>query len=81
MVELLTPKESPVPTEIDQTGLAQSGYMEREHLVNMGRQNYGLEPNVRFSPDGKLVIFSGNMYGPSFVYAVEVDTAQPAAAQ
>jgi oligogalacturonide lyase len=38
----------------------------------MAKQDYKLEPNVRFSPDHKLVIFSSNILGPSFVFAVEV---------
>jgi oligogalacturonide lyase len=38
----------------------------------MAHQDYTLEPNVRFSPDHKLVIFNSNMFGASHVYAVEV---------
>jgi oligogalacturonide lyase len=71
-IELFSPRESPVPTEIDQTGLTQSGFFVTQHLVNMAKQDYKLEPNVRFSPDHKLVIFSSNILGPSFVFAVEV---------
>jgi oligogalacturonide lyase len=80
-IELFTPNESPIPTEIDQTGLTQSGFLQSQHLVNMARQNYTLEPNVRFSPDGKLVIFTGNMADKSYVYAVEVAKAQPTTTQ
>jgi oligogalacturonide lyase len=50
----------------------QAGALHAEHLVNMTHHNYRLEPNVRFSPDMKLVIFTSNMFGPSFVFAVEV---------
>ena len=32
---------------------------------------YRLEPNVRFSPDKNLVIFTSNMFGPSYVFGVE----------
>jgi oligogalacturonide lyase len=77
-IELLSPRESPVPTEIDQTTLVQSGFMVSKHLVNMSRQDYSLEPNVRFSPDKKWVIFSSNMSGSSYVYAVEVAEAATA---
>ena len=55
----------------------QPGVFHAEHLVNMSKQNYKLEPNVRFSPDSKLVIFTGNMFGPSYVFGVEVDKATP----
>ncbi len=37
--------------------------------------NYHEEPNVRFTPDNKMVIFTGNMFGPSYVFGVEVDKA------
>jgi oligogalacturonide lyase len=37
-----------------------------------------MEPNVRFSPDDSLVIFSSNMFGPSYVFGVEVKKAQVA---
>jgi oligogalacturonide lyase len=35
--------------------------------------NYRLEPNVRFSPDKKLVVFTSNMFGPSYVFGVETE--------
>jgi oligogalacturonide lyase len=53
----------------------QPGIFESEHLVNMSKHNYKLEPNVRFSPDKKYVIFTSNMFGPSYVFAVEVAKA------
>jgi oligogalacturonide lyase len=43
-----------------------------EKLVNMKDQNYKLEPNVHFSPDGKWVIFRANFEGHEDVYAVEL---------
>ena len=43
-----------------------------ERLVNMKDQQYKLEPNVHFSPDGKWVIFRANFEGKEEVYAVEV---------
>jgi oligogalacturonide lyase len=33
------------------------------------------EPNVRFSPDKKLVIFTSNLFGPSYVFGAEVEKA------
>jgi len=53
----------------------QPGVFHSEHLVNMAHHNYRLEPNVRFSPDKKLVIFTSNMFGSSYVLGVEVDKA------
>jgi oligogalacturonide lyase len=59
--------------------LIQPGVLRSEHLVNMGNHNYKLEPNERFSPDDKLVFFTSNMFGPSYVFAVEVAKAVGAA--
>lgn len=53
----------------------QPGVFHSEHLVNMAHHNYRLEPNVRFSPNKKLVIFTSNMFGPSYVFGVEVAKA------
>ena len=47
----------------------------REKLVNMSKHQYHLEPNVRFSPDAKWVLFRSNMFGPTYVFAVEVEKA------
>jgi len=54
----------------------QPGVFHPEHLVNMKKHNYLQEPNVRFSPDDSLVIFSSNMFGPSYVFGVEVKQAR-----
>jgi oligogalacturonide lyase len=45
----------------------------------MDHHNYRLEPNVRFSPDKKLVIFTSNMFGPSYVFGVESEKSANAA--
>ncbi len=58
----------------------QPGVFHSEHLVNMAHHDYHLEPNVRFSPDKKLVIFTSNMFGPSYVFGVEVARATDAPA-
>jgi oligogalacturonide lyase len=58
----------------------QPGVFHSEHLVNMSHHYYREEPNVRFSPDKKLVIFTSNMFGPSYVFGAEVEKAvNPAA--
>jgi beta-galactosidase len=41
-------------------------------LVDLSANDYRLEPNVTFTPDGKWLVFRSNMHGPSHVYAVEI---------
>ncbi len=53
--------------------LIRSGFLKPERLVNMAKHNYELEPNVSFSPDGKWLVFRSNMFGPTHVFAVEVE--------
>jgi oligogalacturonide lyase len=60
--------------------LIQPGVLEAERLVNLKDHDYRLEPNVRFSPDGKWIIFRSNMEGPVHVYAVEIAKASSAKA-
>jgi oligogalacturonide lyase len=69
-IELFHPETFPV-SGINHADFWQPGVFHSEHLVNMEHHNYRLEPNVRFSPDKKLVIFTSNMFGPSYVFAVE----------
>lgn len=59
----------------EQPDLIHAGVFTSEKLVNMSKQDYSLEPNVNFSPDGKWIVFRGNMFGPSYVFAVEVAKA------
>jgi oligogalacturonide lyase len=73
-IELFHPQLLNV-TGINQPHFWQPGVFHSERLVNMSRHNYRLEPNIRFSPDKKLVIFTSNMFGPSYVFGVEVDKA------
>ncbi len=51
------------------------GVFHAEHLVNMAHQNYRAEPNPRFTPDKKYVLFTSNMFGRSYVFAAEVAKA------
>jgi len=60
---------------IDDKSLVSPGVLHAEKLVNMSKHQYHLEPNVRFSPDAKWVIFRSNMFGPTYVFAVEVAKA------
>lgn len=56
-------------------GSIQPGVFHSDRLVNMSKHNYHLEPNVSLTPDGKWVIFRSNMFGPTYVFAVEVAKA------
>ncbi len=62
-------------TGIKGPGLVKPGVLRSERLVNMSKHHYHLEPNVRFTPDEKWVIFRSNMFGPTYVFAVEVAKA------
>jgi oligogalacturonide lyase len=53
----------------------ENGKFRSERLVNLEKHDYGLEPNVTFTPDGKWLIFRSNMLGPTHVFAVEVKKA------
>lgn len=57
---------------VQDKSFVQPGVLRAERLVNMSRHQYRLEPNVRFTPDRKWVIFRSNMFGPTYVLAVEV---------
>ena len=61
---------------IEDKALVNSGVLHAEKLVNMAKHKYTLEPNVRFSPDAKWVLFRSNMFGDTYVFAVEVAKAQ-----
>lgn len=62
---------------IDDKALIDTGVFRAERLVNMSKHNYHLEPNVSFTPDQKWVVFRSNMFGATYVYAVEVARATP----
>jgi oligogalacturonide lyase len=74
-IELFHPQMIPLDGAINEPDFWQPGVFHAEHLVNMAHHNYRLEPNVRFSPDKKMVFFTSNMFGPSFVFGVEVARA------
>lgn len=61
----------------DAASLVTPGVFRAEKLVNMARQDYRLEPNANFTPDGKWLVFRSNMSGATHVYAVEVARARP----
>ncbi|HJQ31638.1 MAG TPA: oligogalacturonate lyase family protein [Pyrinomonadaceae bacterium] len=55
--------------------LVRPGVFRAEKLVNLSKHNYKLEPNVTFTPDMKWVVFRSNMFGPTHVFAVELEKA------
>ncbi|HEV2486874.1 MAG TPA: oligogalacturonate lyase family protein [Terracidiphilus sp.] len=63
------------PGTLNEPTFWQPGVFHSERLVNMSRHYYREEPNVRFSPDKSLVLFTSNMFGPSYVFAAEVAKA------
>lgn len=79
-IELFHPEMLKTTGALNAPTFWQPGVFHSEHLVNMAHHDYHLEPNVRFSPNHKLVIFTSNMFGPSYVFGVEVARAENAAA-
>lgn len=61
---------------LETAGLVQPGVLRAEKLVNMSKHQYRLEPNVSFTPDRKWVVFRSNMFGDTYVFAVEVEKAE-----
>jgi oligogalacturonide lyase len=78
-IVLLKPKSLLGPGAINDKSFWQPGVFKPERLVNMSHHDYRLEPNVRFTPDNKMVVFRTNMFGPTYVLGVEVDKAAPGA--
>jgi oligogalacturonide lyase len=74
-IELFHPELIKGQGALNEPTFWQPGVFHSEHLVNMSHHYYREEPNVRFSPDKKLVIFTSNMFGPSYVFGVEVEKA------
>ncbi|MET0649488.1 MAG: oligogalacturonate lyase family protein [Pyrinomonadaceae bacterium] len=53
--------------------LVKPGVFRAERLVNLSKHDYSLEPNVTFTPDMKWIVFRSNMFGPTHVFAVELE--------
>ncbi|MBC2667185.1 PD40 domain-containing protein [Novosphingobium flavum] len=56
----------------DAESLIKPGRFDGVRLVDLSKHDYRLEPNARFTPDGKWLVFRSNMEGRLGVYAVEV---------
>jgi len=54
----------------------EKGELRGERLVDLGKHDYRLEPNVTFTPDGKWIVFRSNIFGPTQVFAVEVQKSK-----
>ncbi len=81
-IELFHPQKFPVAKDaLNDPTFWQPGVFHPEHLVNMSHHNYREEPNVRFSPDKTLVLFTSNLFGPSYVFGAEVAKAVNPAAE
>jgi oligogalacturonide lyase len=74
-IYLFHPERIPNRDGIRLPGFVDAGVFHSERLVNMSKHNYRLEPNVSFTPDQKWVVFRSNMFGPTYVFAVEVAKA------
>jgi oligogalacturonide lyase len=49
------------------------GWFRRVTIANMLKNDYTkLEPNIRVSPDNSMVIFTSNMLGPTYIFAVKL---------
>ncbi|WP_033072904.1 oligogalacturonate lyase family protein [Sphingopyxis sp. MWB1] len=76
---LFTPRAIPDVADIhapNAADLIEPGVLDAEKLVDMGKQDYRLEPNMVFTPNGKWIVFRGNFEGATHVYAVEVAKAR-----
>jgi len=70
------PKASLIAELPNSSQMVTAGVLKAEKLVNLAKHNYGLEPNVTFTPDMKWIVFRSNMLGPTHVYAVEIAKAK-----
>ncbi|RZL35913.1 MAG: oligogalacturonate lyase [Rubrivivax sp.] len=59
-------KEKVVP------GLITPGWLESVRVADLGKQDYTLEPNQHFTPDGRWLVYRANVEGKPAIYAVEL---------
>lgn len=74
-IYLFRPEKISTPGELNDKSFVQPYVFRAEKLVNMSKHNYTLEPNVMFTPDAKMIIFRSNMFGPTYVFGVDVEKA------
>lgn len=75
-IYLFRPKKIESAGMMDGPEFVQGWAFQSEKLVNMSKHNYTLEPNVSFTPDMKMVVFRSNMFGPTYVFGVEIEKAK-----
>lgn len=78
-IYLFRPKPTPDVAGLKATNakdLVQSGSFDKEKVVDLGENDYKLEPNANFTPDGNWVVFRSNVGGETAVYAVRVERDQ-----
>jgi oligogalacturonide lyase len=75
-IYLFRPQLTRTQGALNDPSFIQPGVLRAEKLVNMAKHNYKLEPNVHFSPDNKQIYFTSNMFGPSYVFAVDINKPQ-----
>ena len=68
---LFTPKDSTTTEEINNEAVKIAAHSTKK-LVDFTKNNYELEPNATFTPDGKWIVFRSDMYGTPQVYIVKV---------
>lgn len=75
-IYLFTPAAAPARTQEVGGEQVKIGAWTAERLVDLSQHDYGLEPNVSFTPDNKWVVFRANMQGATHVYAAEIARAK-----
>jgi oligogalacturonide lyase len=70
-LELFYPRKVVPSLEPVEQNLIKVGGFVQKHMVNLSKQKYAVEPNARFTPNHAMVIFTSNMLGPSYVFAVD----------
>jgi len=62
----------PVVREKAVPGLITPGRLETVRVADLAKQDYTLEPNQHFTPDGKWLVYRANVEGKLAIYAVEL---------
>lgn len=74
-ISLFHPIADPSPEArdtLDADRLIATGSLATERIADLSRQNYTLEPNEHFTPDGRWIVYRANIAGRPAIYAAEV---------
>ncbi len=67
------PDPSPEAAEtLDGDRLIATGSLKSERIVDLSRQDYTLEPNEHFTPDGRWLVYRANVEGRPALYAAQL---------